>query len=239
MIVSGGTTVTGGPASWGRSAWSPTCWWGMIMKITNSTSRISISGTTFASQSIPPLPPIKPILMSHLAARFGPCERTLTTLRRKSRKLLAGLELGGDQTDLVDAGLFHEIDGAGHVHEQNIVIALDEGDLFGTVLEDLFDARLKRFPCVFLVVDLQVVAHQDLNDYCLVFQFLVHRFFVRRRLWHQGVKSPGSQGRDDHENDDENQQNIDHRHDIRRCNLTTATSYVHSHCEFSCRAMRP
>src|SRR5260370_30861380 len=39
------------------------------------------------------------------------------------RKLLARFELGGDQTNLVNAGAAHDIDGAGDVHEQYIVVA--------------------------------------------------------------------------------------------------------------------
>jgi hypothetical protein len=51
----------------GKSAWSPIWWCGMIMKMTKSTSRISINGTTFTSDKIPRLPPREAKAMSHLA----------------------------------------------------------------------------------------------------------------------------------------------------------------------------
>src|SRR5438552_18878143 len=98
----------------------------MIINITRSTSRISISGTTFMSETIPRLPPTN-IPIIHLV--FGdsdrvtvrskcPARRTLTSSENRWSKppplqtkenLLARFELGGDQTNLVNAGAAHDI----------------------------------------------------------------------------------------------------------------------------------
>jgi hypothetical protein len=47
----------------------PIWWRGMIMKMTKSTSRISINGTTFTSDKIPRLPPREAKAMSQLAVK--------------------------------------------------------------------------------------------------------------------------------------------------------------------------
>jgi hypothetical protein len=62
-------------------------------------------------------------------------------IRTKIRCLLAGFELGGNQSDLVDAGGTHDIDGMRDVGEQYIVIAFDESNFLRTILEDLLDPR--------------------------------------------------------------------------------------------------
>src|SRR6266550_2576797 len=124
----GAFSVNGG----GTSASKPVEYTGMIIKITKSTSRISIKGTTFMSETIPRLPPTN-IPIIHLV--FGdsdrvtvrskcPARRTLTS----SENLLARFELGGDQTNLVNAGAAHDIDGAGDVHEHYIVVAFDKSN---------------------------------------------------------------------------------------------------------------
>jgi hypothetical protein len=52
----------------------------MIIKITRSTSRISIKGTTFISETIPRLPPTD-IPIIHLAPVKCPARRTLTSTK--------------------------------------------------------------------------------------------------------------------------------------------------------------
>src|SRR5256885_12107262 len=42
--------------------------------------------------------------------------------------LLARFELGGDQTNPVNAGAAHDVDGPGNVHEHYIVVAFDKRD---------------------------------------------------------------------------------------------------------------
>src|SRR5438034_10079322 len=107
----------------------------MIIKITNSTRRISISGTTLGSAATPRLLPTI-IPMSHLAKDCLREDSHILQTRAK-RKLLACLELGGDQADMVDAGAAHDIDGLGNVLEHGFVVALYEGDFLGAFLENL------------------------------------------------------------------------------------------------------
>src|SRR5690349_2343931 len=114
------------------------------MKMTKSTSRISISGTTFISEIVPNPRPPSDISMSHLAYFTVPREEDSHTLRRPGGGrpqshnvlLLTGLELGRDQPYFVDSRPAHDVNGAGYFHEQNIVVALDESDLLGALFEN-------------------------------------------------------------------------------------------------------
>src|SRR5713226_5862791 len=153
----------------------------MIIKITRSTSRISIKGTTFISETIPRLPPTD-IPIIHLGSGKCPTRRTLTSCENgwgkphphKPKKiLLASFELGGDQTYLVDASAAHDVDGAGDVHEQYIVVAFDESDFLGALLEDLLLARAKTIPGGVLVVDLEFVIVGNLDDHGIVLELEV------------------------------------------------------------------
>ena len=83
-----------------------------------------------------------------------PREEDSHTLRRPGsgrcepleETLLPGLELGRNQADSVDTGAAHNVDGAGHFHEQNVVVALDERNFLGALLEDRFETRTKAIP---------------------------------------------------------------------------------------------
>src|SRR5579883_338418 len=223
----------------------------MIIKITSSTSRMSISGTTFTSATTPRKPPPTEKPMSRLAFP-PPIERTLNSreedshiparaaqMRRRSplqreQTLLPGFELCRNQADLVNAGAAHDVDGASHVHEHHVVIALDEGHLFGAIFENLLDARAELIPIGVFVVDLELVVLIDLDDNGFVFELLV-LFLVLVGLRHERIEPLGNQGSDHHENDDENEQNIDQRHDVRRRERTGVTANIHPHCCFSYR----
>src|ERR1700687_2574254 len=164
----------------------------MIIKITRSTSRISINGTTFISETIPRLPPTNipmiPLLFGDSAGVGAnvsgkcPARRTLTIREngwgkppplQTCEKLLTSFELGGDQTNLVNARAAHDIDGAGDIHEQYIVVAFDESNFLGALLEDGLHARTETVPSGVFVVDLEVAV--------LVFKLDV-LLLVRRRL---------------------------------------------------------
>src|SRR5216684_5612500 len=232
MTVSGGSYGIRGSVCCGMAASSPLWRCGMIMKMTSSTSRISISGTTFTSETIPRLPTTTPMPMSHLAKR-NPLRGGLSQhCAKPERELLSCFQLGGNQTHLVDARSAHDVDCARDVHEQHIVVALDESDFLGAVLEDLLDARPEGVPSGVFVVDLELVVLEHLNHNRLVLEFLV-LLLVRRRLRHKGIHTLGRKGRDNHENDDKHQQNVDQRNDIRRCHCSRAITYIHPHCEIS------
>src|ERR1700747_2905699 len=85
-----------------------------------------------------------------LRKRVGPAPP-----RQSPESLLARFELGGDQTNLVNACAAHDIDSAGDVHEQYIVVTFDKSDFLGPLLEDLLHARAKAIPGGVLVVDLE------------------------------------------------------------------------------------
>src|SRR5580704_6113937 len=207
MITAGGSLGTGDCTCRGKAASSPDCRCGMTMKITRSTGRISISGTTFASAIMPRLPPREPVPIAHLACRVEPCEED-SHIPRTSEILLPCFELCGDQANTVDTRAVHDVNGARHFHEEHVVIALDEGNLLGAILEDLFNAWTKTIPGGVFVVDFELAVLLDLDNNGFVLQLLV-LLFIRRRLRDQGIESFWSQRSDNHENNNQHQQNVD------------------------------
>jgi hypothetical protein len=175
--------------------------------------------------------------MSHLAVKELTLRGVFSHGARKATKdeLLASLELGGDEADFIDASFVHDVNGVSHIHEKNVVIALDESDFLGTILENLFHARAELVPVGVLVVDFQFAALGNLDDDRFVLEFHA-LLLVRRRLRHEGIESLRRKGRDHHKNDDEHKQNVDERNDIRRGQCTVTFSNFHPHCEFSYRA---
>src|SRR6266478_5261642 len=250
------TTSSGGgvPAfsvdGWGTSASKPVEYTGMIIKITKSTSRISINGTTFMSETIPRLPPAN-IPIIHLV--FGGSDRVGARVRSKmpreedshiqrkqaerapplqtEKNLLARFELGGDQTNFVNAGAAHDIDGAGDVHEHYIVLAFDKSNFLGALLEDLLHARTKTIPSGVFVVDLKLAVHVHLDDHGFVLKFDV-LLLVRRGLRNERIQALGNKRRDDHENNDQHKQNVDQRDHVGRGHGSARfSSYIHPHSE--------
>src|SRR5713101_2453577 len=110
----------------------------MIIKMTNNTSRTSISGTTFMSAMLPWFSPPTGRPISHLAPHT--CPRGGLS-HPATKPLLTGLELGGDQADFVDACAAHNVNGAGNVHEEYVAVAFDESDFVGALFENRFQAR--------------------------------------------------------------------------------------------------
>src|SRR5580692_12163026 len=207
-------------AGGGKSAGRPYCICGQTaMKMIKSTSRISISGTTFISETGPSFRPPSEIPMSHLAQTRLPREEDSHTLpgpRRGPREkgnsccLLPGLELGRDQADSVDAGAAHDINGARHFREQYIVVAFDESDFLGALLEDRFKTRAEAVPGGVFVVDLQLVVHEHLHHDGLVLELYI-LLLVRIGLRHKRIEPVRRERSDDHENDEQHKQNVDQR----------------------------
>src|SRR5216684_350632 len=184
----------------------------MIIKTTSSTRRISISGTTFGSAATPCVLPTN-IPMSHLAKIA--CERTLTSCERTKRKLLACLELGSDQADLVDAGATHDVDGFGDVLEHGFVVAFHKGDFLGAFLEDLLDARAKLIPIGVILVNFHLAVLANLDDDGFILQLHI-LLLIGIRLRHKGIETLGHKRRDDHENNDQHEKNINQRNYVWR-----------------------
>src|SRR6267142_1791353 len=204
----------------------------MIIKITRSTSRISINGTTFMSETIPRLPPTI-IPMSHLVSRNRKAVNVPEQMpreedshitwrhasprqRERAKNLLTGFEFCGNQADFVDARAAHDVDSARDFHEHYIVVAFDKSDFLGALLEDLLHARAETFPGgVFIVV--------------LEFHVLL---LVRRGLRNERVQALRRKRRNNHENDDQHEQNIDERYHIgRRHRSALFSSNIHPHSE--------
>src|ERR1700730_2195560 len=149
-------------------------------------------------------------------------------------KLLPRFEIGGDQSNLVDSGSPHDVDRSRDIAKPHRVVALDESDFLGALLEDVGEARTKRVPGGILIVDLQFVIFENLNDDRLLKSLRLLLLVWRRGLWHQRVQSFRRQRRDHHENDDQYQENIDQGHDVHRRHRTALfSSNVHSHCRGS------
>ena len=69
--------------------------------------------------------------------------------------LLACFHLGGHQPDFLDAGLAHDINGARHVLEFDVIVALDESNALGARLKNLVEARAQRGPVALFLIDFQ------------------------------------------------------------------------------------
>src|SRR6266404_4052069 len=237
IAVSGGSLVPR-VAGCGKSAIIPLCLCGMIIKITSSTSRTSINGTTFISTKIPRFAPPTDMPMSHLVRKISREEDShireselRTSLQRRNAEeiLLAGLELGGDQPDFIDAGAAHDIDCARDLAKQHIAIAFDKGDFLGAVLENLFDARPEIVPGGIFVIDFHLAVGQHLDHYGFVLEFLV-LLLIGIRLRHQRIETLRRERSDHHENDQKHEQDVDERDDVHFRHRTALTfTYLHSH----------
>src|SRR5262245_35358699 len=127
----------------------------MIMKITSKTRRMSMSGTTFISTNTPPLPLPTFIPTIHLAIEDDPARRTshnpdisahggphaepswkTSAASTAGGGLLPRFKLRGDQANLVDSRGAHDINGASDFLKLDVVVALDEGDLFRAFFEN-------------------------------------------------------------------------------------------------------
>jgi hypothetical protein len=73
--------------------------------------------------------------------------RERTTLSRKrpirhaGSALLPGFQIGRNQTNFVDAGKAHEVDGPGDVGKAHGIVTFHEGDFLGALFENIGKAR--------------------------------------------------------------------------------------------------
>src|SRR5882762_8359501 len=147
------------------------------------------------------------------------------------KSLLARFELGGDQRNLVNAGTTHDINGASDVLEHYIVVAFDESDFLGALLENFFHARAETIPSRVFLVDLELAIVGNLDDHGLVLKLDV-LLLVRRGLRDERIQALGNDRRDDHENNDQHKQNVDQRDHVGRGHGSARfSSYIHPHSE--------
>ena len=95
-----------------------------------------------------------------------------------------------------------------------IVIAFDEGNFFGSQLEDIVQAGAQRVPVSIVFIDFQHIVVQDLDDDRLRLDILLILRIRRRRLRHQRIQPLRRQRCDHHENDEQHQENIDQRNNV-------------------------
>src|SRR5438034_8581280 len=125
----------------------------------------------------------------------------------------------------------HDVDGASDVHEQYIVVALDESDFLGAFLEDFFHARTKAIPSGVFLVDPELAIFGNLDDHGFILELDV-LLLVRRGLRNKGVQALWRERGDDHENNDQHEQNVDQRYNIgRRERSSLFSSNIHPHSE--------
>src|SRR2546422_9559807 len=146
------------------------------------------------------------LILLILAARMTKptiAKKSRHEVRTAQRHLLPGLELGGDQTDLVNARAAHDVDGMSDIHEQYRVVPLDEGHLLRPLLEDSSQARYQRCPGVLLLVDLELAARADLNVHSLTEDLRAGLLVAGRGLRHKSLQTFGGERCDHHKDDDQ------------------------------------
>ena len=79
-------------------------------------------------------------------------------------RLLTGFDLGRDETHLIHASGVDLINYFGYVGEGEVVITLDERNLFSARLEDVFETALQFIQRHVILVNLEGVVLEDLDD---------------------------------------------------------------------------
>ena len=102
---------------------------------------------------------------------------------------MSSLEVGGNQSNLVNAGAPHDVNGPGNIGKAHVIITLNESDLLGAFLENVVEAGTQRVPVRVLVVDLQLPRIKDLHHNRFLFDLLLFLLIGRRGLWHQCIQT--------------------------------------------------
>src|SRR5712692_1253150 len=143
--------------------------------------------------------------------------------------LLAGFDLGRNQPNLIYIGGVHDVNGACHLLERHFLVALDKRYALGAGLEDLGEPRFKCIPGGGLLIDLQRTVLGHLHHHQLAADVRGWLFLVRRWLGHERVQSLGRQGRNHHEDDQQDEQDVNQRHNIHFRYGALAGANLHSH----------
>src|ERR1700719_1769560 len=77
--------------------------------------------------------------------------------------LLPSLEFRRNQTHLLYSGATHDVNGVGHLRENDGVITLDESDFLGSQLENIVEPGPQSVPGSIVFVNFQHVVVQHLN----------------------------------------------------------------------------
>src|SRR6516165_6022619 len=73
----------------------------------------------------------------------------------ETHKLLAGFDLGGNQSDLIDTCGMRDVNYLGYLIKRQIRIRLDKHDLFGAGLENVVQTTFQIVPRHVVLIDLQ------------------------------------------------------------------------------------
>jgi hypothetical protein len=140
-------------------------------------------------------------------------------------QLLSSLDIRRDQPNVVYAGATHGVNRASNICKLNSIIALDEGRFFRALLEDILQARPQPIPGNFILIDQRISARGDLDNNRRERHNFIHRI---RRLRYARIQSLWYGGRNHHENDDQDEQNINQRNNVRLRQRTLPASNRHS-----------
>jgi hypothetical protein len=124
--------------------------------------------------------------------------------------LLAGIDLGGNETHLVYAGRVDLVNDLGYVGEVEVFIAPDECDLLCPRLENVFQTPLQGAHRDIVLVNLERAVFEDLDDDGAILRIGL-LLGIPRRLGNQRVEALGRERRDDHEDDQQHEQHVDQR----------------------------
>ncbi len=114
---------------------------------------------------------------------------------------------------MVNVGSTANVDHVGDVRKVHIVVAPDEHDALCAIGVDF--GQLRQQVCLGHVILVDLVSRgtaraiDHLNDDGAIVGLRL-LFGVLRRLGHQRIEALGRYGHDDHEDDQEHQQNVDH-----------------------------
>src|ERR1700683_822740 len=96
----------------------------------------------------------RPVLWGAKRYRVGPPD---------APSLLSHLNLARDHAYVVDSRSLHDIDRAGHLCERHLIVTFYEGDLLGTLFENIREARAKRIPVTLVFVNQELSALHELH----------------------------------------------------------------------------
>src|SRR5208337_4168923 len=72
---------------------------------------------------------------------------------RPTPRLLPGLDLGGDEADVIDSRTAHDVDRARHLCERDIIVPLHKCNLVGALLKDVKQAATEHVPITLILID--------------------------------------------------------------------------------------
>ena len=130
----------------------------------------------------------------------------------RSSVLRIGRQARRDQPDPACAGSVRGIDEASHVIEEDLIVRLDKQRSIGAGAEDLAQAWKERREIQHFLIEKNPAVSIEAEDEAPLGMLIL---FGRRSLIRNArVKTLGRQGRDHHEDHEQDEQNVDKRGDV-------------------------